>query len=46
MTPQEIINHFKHLDSRSRAYLTVRALKFMGVKVDTSFNLAILSGRI
>lgn len=46
MTPQEIISHFKHLDPYSRAYLTVRALEIAGIKVDTNFNLAILSGKI
>ena len=46
MTAEQIIDHFKHLDARSRAYLTVRALEFAGIKVDTSFNFAILSEQI
>lgn len=46
MTPSQITNIFKHLDPRSRAYLTVRALEIAGIKVDTNFNLAILSGKI
>lgn len=46
MTAEQIINHFQSLEPRSRAYLTVRALEFAGIKVDTSFNLAILSGQI
>lgn len=46
MDTNQIINHFKNLQPRERAYLTVRALEIAGFKVDTQLNLAILSGQI
>lgn len=46
MTPESITNYFKHFSTRDRAYLTVRALQMAGFQVDTTFNLAILSGEI